>query len=147
MMRRDIDDIYGAPEAGDGQQEDLPLFAGPFAQSKVDADALERVVAGLIWERSRAVPLTIAEITAMTGMPDRKVKEIVEQLRGTHRCAIGASRQEPAGYFWIRTAADRETAVRPYREQILSMWRTLRALDSPAALRELHGQLRFGSER
>lgn len=122
-----------------------------FAQSLIAPSALERAVAILIYPRRRPVPISIAAIVGVIGaeftpLTDRKVKEIVEQLRLTHHCPIGASRQEPFGYFWIVTAADRETAVRPYRQQILTMWRTLRALDSPAALRELHGQLRLEEE-
>ena len=79
-------------------------------------------------------------------MTARTVKAVVENLRSHHHCAIGASREDPPGYFWIRTAEDREVAVRPYRNQILTMWRTLRVLDSPASLRELHGQLRLPEE-
>ena len=121
----------------------LPLFDGPFAHSKLTPTAHEKVIAGLIFQRARILPISIADITVCTGLDERTVKGHVEQLRSAHRCAIGSSRQAPAGYFWIRTAADRDTAVKPYREQILSMWRTLRVLDSPAALRELHGQLRL----
>ncbi|MDE2097832.1 MAG: hypothetical protein KGL39_11335 [Patescibacteria group bacterium] len=122
----------------------LPLFdEGPFSRSTVDPAPMEKVVAGLIFNRESIRPLAIADLVVMCGMSARQVKQTVEELRRTHHCAIGASRQEPSGYFWIRTAADRETAVRPYREQILTMWQTLRALDSPASLRELHGQLRL----
>jgi hypothetical protein len=125
---------------------------GPFAQSSLTPTTTERLVASLIWAHRRPIPITIAHIIAACKttygetVSERTVKGIVEQLRVSHRCPIGASREAPAGYFWIRTAADRETAVRPYREQILSMWRTLRVLDSPSALRELHGQLRLEAE-
>jgi hypothetical protein len=40
-------------------------------------------------------------------------------------------------------AADREAAVGPYRAQILRMFEVLRALDEPARVRELLGQLRL----
>ena len=120
----------------------------PFEKSTVPPDPLEKVVAGLIWQHQRSAPISIDEIVRTCGhsLSDRKVKEIVEQLRVTHRCAIGASRQTPFGYFWVRTADDREAAVKPYREQILSMWRTLRVLDSQEKLRELYGQLRLDQE-
>lgn len=132
-----------------------PLFEqaaepGPFAESKIKPTPLEALVAGLIWRRKgRREPISIAEILRLSGvdgLSERKVKDVVEQLRTMHRMPIGASRQEPAGYFRIMDAADREAAVRPYREQIISMWRTLRVLDSQEKLRELHGQLRLGDE-
>jgi hypothetical protein len=126
-------------------QWELPLLDAPFAKSKIDPIGTEKTVAALIWLRSRGDPIGIAEIIEQTGgvMAARTVKAIVESLRSHHHCAIGASRENPPGYFWIRTAEDREAAVRPYRNQILTMWRTLRVLDSPASLRELHGQLRL----
>lgn len=142
-MKQDVDDVYG--RAAEGA---LPLFdEGPFSHSPIDPEPVEKVVAGLIWQRDRVRPIAIREITAATGMSERAVKETVEQLRTAHRCAIGAARQEPFGYFWIRSAEDREIAVRPYREQIFTMLRTLRVLDSPAALREFLGQLRLEVER
>jgi predicted ArsR family transcriptional regulator len=140
------DDLYGSPVGFQPVTEggvDLPLFDGPFAHSKIVPTLVERNVADLIFGRRRIFPVTIAEITEALGIRERTVKEIVEQLRAAHRCAIGASRQAPFGYFWIYTAVDRETAVRPYREQILTMFRTLRVLDSQAGLRELLGQLRL----
>jgi hypothetical protein len=118
-------------------------LAGPFALSKIEPHPVEQTIADLIWLRERVTPITIAAIVASTGLSERVVKHVVEHLRSTHRCAIGASREAPFGYFWIHTAADREAAVRPYREQILTMWKTLRVLDSPASLRELLGQLRL----
>jgi hypothetical protein len=69
-------------------------------------------------------------------------------LRVTHRVPIGARRTEPVGYFRMVDAEDWKEGLRPYREQVISGWRTLRALDSEPALRELLGQLTFeGDER
>lgn len=127
---------------------------GPFERSKLAPTALETLVAELIYARQgRAHPIPIAEIiewfeehAATVGterLTERRVKDVVEQLRAAHRCPIGARRGQPEGYFWIVDAADREAAVEPYRRQILAMWRTLRVLDSTASLRELHGQLRL----
>lgn len=142
-MKRATDDVYGAPPPEDFG----PLFDSPFSASRVAPTGVEKVIARIIWNHTRNKPVPITMLALHCGLNDRQVKGIVEDLRCTHRCAIGASRQEPSGYFWIRSAEDREAAVRPYREQILTMWRTLRSLDSPASLRELHGQLRLEAER
>ena len=56
---------------------------------------------------------------------------------------IGALRDWPGGYFWMVDARDFEVGLQPYRQQVVSGWRLLRALDEPARLRELHGQLRM----
>jgi hypothetical protein len=124
------------------------IETGPFARSKVPPTALEAVIAELIWNHAgRECPVSISEIIRDVGLGwafelnARKVKEVVEQLRVMHRVPIGARRTAPFGYFRIVDAADREAAVGPYREQILTMWRTLRVLDSPERCRELLGQL------
>jgi hypothetical protein len=115
---------------------------GPFAESKVLPDAKERVVAGMIWAHpGRAKPIPITALTAATGWNAREIKGIVEQLVVTHRMKIGGRRGEPGGYFRIVDAEDQEAAVRPYRDQIFSMWRRLRVLMGKHRLAELAGQL------
>jgi len=68
---------------------------------------------------------------------------VVEQLVVSHWMKIGGRREAPAGYYMIETAEDLATAVGPYRAQIISMWRRLRVLMQPQALRELLGQLKL----
>ncbi len=122
-----------------------PLFEwaeGPFTRSKVQPTPQEALVGGLIWKHTgRRNPISIAEITRQTGFHARQVKEVVEQLRVTHRAAIGARREEPAGYFRIVDAEDLEETVGPYRSQILRMFQVYRALDEAHRVREFLGQL------
>lgn len=123
-----------------------PLFAeaGPFDASTAAPSSMEQVVGDWIWRhQGRANPIAIAELEKITGLSARALKGIVEQLRVAHHMPIGANRDEPAGYFWIVDAADQVAAVGPYKAQIISMWRTLRVLDSKTSLRELLGQLRL----
>lgn len=140
---------FAAHDLGGGRE--LPLFdraEGPFARSKVEPTPVEALVAGLIWRRAgRRCPIPIAEIQRQTGLSERKVKEVVEGLRVTHRAAIGASREEPAGYYRIVDAEDREAAVGPYRSQVARMFRVLRALDDPARVKELLGQMTLEAEK
>jgi hypothetical protein len=142
MKRRFEDDMVAAPPSIDG-----PLFKleNPFADSQIAHTDNEELIAELICHRKgRARPISIHDIKALTGLSDRSVKEVVEQLRITHRMPIGASRHnDNPGYFWIVDAEDRAAAVEPYKRQIITMWRTLRVLDSTEGARELLGQLRL----
>lgn len=114
----------------------------PFAQSKFRPTSIERIVADIIWQhQGRANPVSIAALTEHTGRTDREIKGIVEQLVVTHRIQIGGKRTDPVGYFIIVDAEDQAVACRAYREQIFAMWRRLGVLETPHALRELHGQL------
>lgn len=139
MPRRELDDNYGREASIDG-----PLFqdSGPFAASLIPPTDDERRVALLISQfRGKEHPVSIAQIRVQTGLSERQIKGIVEQLVVTHRIQIGGRREEPVGYFIIETAEDREAAVTPYKRQILAMLRRLRVLESKQALSEFVGQL------
>lgn len=117
---------------------------GPFSASQLPPTKEEVLVASLIWQRrGRGNPISIARLRQLTGLSERQIKGIVEQLVVAHGMRIGARREEPAGYFMIETAEDLAAAVKPYRNQILAMWRRLRVLEQPQRLRELLGQLRL----
>jgi len=122
-----------------------PLFdVGPFDHSPLSqpSSPMESIVANLIWRRQgRDNPISIAVIVENTGLSAREVKQIVEDLRSQHRMPIGAKREDPSGYFWIVDASDREVAAAPYRRQILTMWETLRRMDSVEHLRELREKM------
>ena len=125
---------------------------GAFDRSKMVPTMQEAFVAWMIWpRRGREHPITIAEIIRgrlgrYAPLTARKVKEIVQQLRVTHRCPIGARREKPAGYFWIRDAEDLEAGLGAYRAQVLEGWRVLRAIAPRAWVQELHGQLTLESD-
>jgi hypothetical protein len=144
----EFEDAYRAPSWG-------PLFdqaAGPdpFVPWREGAKPTkdETLIAALIWKhKGRANPISIARLTETTKLGDRQIKGIVEELIVTHRLPIGAKREEPYGFFAIVDAADQETAVKPYRNQILSMLRRLRVLEDSGRLREFMGQIRMELER
>jgi hypothetical protein len=122
---------------------------GPFERSQMPVTPVEGFVAGMIWRhQGRDNPVPIKEIVRVAAisfrlpnLSDRKVKEIVQQLRVVHRCPIGARREEPAGYFWIVDAEDLEAGLGPYRAQVIEGWRVLRAIAPRAWVLQLHGQL------
>lgn len=121
-----------------------------FDRSTVRPDRMEILIEGLIWQRrGRGNPISIAEIiqvSGVEGLSDRTVKGVVEQLVVTHRCRIGARRDDPSGYFWVVDAEDQAAAVAPYKAQILSMLRRLRVLDSAEDYRVFLGQMALEGE-
>ena len=142
-----MDDLYGQAPTITGPLFDTPdpwpLFAHddkPLSGATQD----ELRVAGIIMEHAgSANPVSIAAIREQTGLSERQVKGVVERLVVEFRLKIGARREEPSGYFIICSASDQEAAVGPYKAQILAMWKRLRVLEAPHALRELLGQLRL----
>jgi hypothetical protein len=135
-----------------------PLFdSNPFDHSPLGQPSsdFENIVAKLIWQhQGRHNPISIERIRANVNLSERAVKGIVSSLRTDHHMPIGAIRGASAnrgpislreetavGYFWVIDAEDREIAVAPYRGQILTMWNTLRRLDSPANLRALREEM------
>ena len=132
-------DVYGEQRLG-------PLFDqpvdGPFARSKFRPTGHETLIASLIWQhRGRARPISITRLQELTGLSERTIKGVVEELVVSHRMRIGARREDPSGYFIIEDAADLEAAVKPYKAQVIAMLRRLRALESAEAVREFLGQL------
>ncbi len=122
-----------------------PLFdRGPFDHSPAGepSSKAQALIAALIWKhQGRDNPINIEQIGRNTDYQPRDVKAIVEELRREHLMPIGAKRDEPSGYFWIVDASDREVAAAPYRRQILTMWETLRRMDSTEHLRELREKM------
>ncbi len=132
-----------------------PLFAAPVAQAVktppwregLRPSRDEAAVAEIIWRhQGRKQPVSIARIAEATGLNERSVKGVVEALVVQHHLRIGGKREEPVGYFVVCDAEDLDTATRPFRNQILAMWRRLRVLEAPHALRELLGQLTLEGE-
>lgn len=108
----------------------------------------EQAIAWIIFthHRSRHQPVSIAALGINTGLSERTIKGIIEKLRVNHRMPIGARRDEKPGYFWIVDQMDQEIACIPFRNQVLTMFKTLRVLDSPKRVRELLGQLQMEVE-
>lgn len=148
-------------DAGDFQQRreeggELPLFAavpleparpGLLDASKLPATDAERRVAELLEpHQGRENPLPLAALCEATAMTEREVKGVIERLRSDHHVRIGARRTPPAGYFIVVDAADAEVALKPYREQVMTMLRTMRLFMTEADRQQLAGQLRLALE-
>lgn len=119
----------------------------PFDRSKIRPSPAEVLLAGIIWNhqgRDRAI--SIAEIIRLAGagnylLDDRKVKDIVHELRRTHHVAIGSSRGDLPGYFVMVDLADFDAGLGAYRRQLIEGWQVLRAVAPQSWIAELRGQL------
>jgi hypothetical protein len=115
---------------------------------------IEALIGAIIWRHEgRGNPVSIVEILRLvdaqryTGLNDRKVKEIVRQLRMMHRVPIGSLRGESHGYFRMVDAEDLEAGLRPLWSQVIEELRVLRAVAPRAWVAELRGQLAMEDER
>ena len=89
----------------------------------------------------RARPL--GEIAAHLKMQPRDVKAAVKSLVEDFGLPIGASRQQPFGYFLCVTPEDMEDAIRPLVHEIESLARRVRVLGGERRLAEIFGQMRL----
>ena len=141
-MRNDRCDDTRYAEQSLGPLFEQPKPEDPFDRSEFRPTSLEAQIGRLIWQhKGRDHPISIARIRELTTMSDRAIKDVVESLIVTHKMRIGARRDAPAGYFVIETIEDQQTAVKPYRSQILAMLRRLRVLESPEEIRKFLGQM------
>lgn len=85
----------------------------------------------------------LADIAAKLKVPAREVKAIVKSLVEDFGLPIGASRQEPYGYFLCVSHDDIELAIRPLESEVISLARRVRALGGEQRLAEFFGQLQL----
>ncbi|HWQ03124.1 MAG TPA: hypothetical protein VNL38_01465 [Candidatus Nitrosotenuis sp.] len=129
---------------------DLParvreLLASP-ALLESDKEVL-RLVAG----RSAARPIRAREICAAMRWPEnesgrRDVTRTIAWLI-ENGALIGASRENPRGYFWIGSAEDQAAAAGPLRNELRALARRLRRICGPRATAELFKQLELELDR
>ncbi|HWR35988.1 MAG TPA: hypothetical protein VN622_08990 [Clostridia bacterium] len=89
----------------------------------------------------------LAAIAEKLGMQAREVKSTVKSLIEDFGIPIGASRQEPYGYFLCVTPEDYDAAERPLINEMLSIATRLRALGGEHRLNEVMGQLKLELEK
>lgn len=77
---------------------------------------------------------------------ERAIKDSAKFLLEEMEIAIGSSRERGRGGFYLCVSdADAESAVRPYRSEIYSLFRRIRCLSPNSAfVRRLNGQLELG---
>jgi hypothetical protein len=97
----------------------------------------------ITWHKGASHALPLASIADKLKMPAREVKAMVKELVEQFALPIGASRQEPYGYFLCVTAEDVELAIRPLESEVISLARRIRALGGEKRLAEFAGQLQL----
>jgi hypothetical protein len=83
----------------------------------------------LQWGSARAVQ--VRELAERTGIPARRVQDVVQQLLLRHRWPIGTSMRAPYGNYLIDTADELEATTRLLRDRGIS------ELQRAAALRRM----------
>lgn len=101
----------------------------------------------LRFRRGMAKAVSIAEITARTGMNARLVKDLIRSLVVDYRVPIGASRDsETGGYYLVMTPAEAEDTARPYIREGVAMFRRAQVFLGTRAILDLRGQLAIEEE-
>jgi hypothetical protein len=121
----------------------LHCAAGPWLLDGKPRDLLIE----LRGHKGRAAAISISTIVAKYGMNEREVKLTVKSLVEDFGIPIGASRQEPYGYFLIVSAEDLESALRPLANEVVSLARRMRKLGGTSIVKEMLGQLRVEMEK
>jgi AraC-like DNA-binding protein len=113
-------------------------YEGASGQLRTD----EQKLLDLIRPHSYEHPIKIKDLMAATGYDERRIKDLCRTLRDYHLFPIGASRQEPAGIFWITTAEAFLKYFHTIRAQALSELSTLHRM-ARKHFPELAGQLKL----
>ena len=105
-----------------------------------DARELLRI---LQWHKGASHARPLEKIATSLHASARDVKATVKLLVEDFEIPIGASRQEPYGYFLCVTQEDYDQALRPLVNELISIARRVRALASQERRSEVMGQLQL----
>jgi len=78
-------------------------------------NSTHRRVLALIERHTEAIPLSIAHISDFTGIGERAVKQIIQDLRRDHHQPIGYSRGKAHGYYMIRCPKELRAMIQRLR--------------------------------
>jgi len=123
----------------DGTQLDI------FDKLALDSDS--QFVLHLIQGRiGRQSAISVSDISELTSIPPRTVRDIVKNLIEHHLVRIGSALGSPSGYYIIRTKEEAEQNERTLRKlgiSILVRAAVLRKLTIKEYLRHLQGELKL----
>lgn len=97
----------------------------------------------LRWHKGTANARPLGSIAETLKTTEREVKQHAKTLTEEFGIPIGASRQQPHGYYLCVTAEDYAAACRPYIHEVQSLVRRLHALHPTPRLSEILGQLQL----
>ena len=111
----------------------------------LDMDSDELSVYGIIRVRAgRERAVSVEEISRLSGVAPRQVRDIVKGLIERHRVRIGSALKKPAGYYMIETreeAEQNELTLRRLGLSVLSRAAAIRKLTVREYVRQLQTEL------
>ena len=111
---------------------------GPAGLSREEEIVLDLIKA----HPGRASAIPLPALALRTGIDERRVQSIINELITRHGQLIGSASTKPAGLYWITTADEREEALRHLEHRwksILRRWWRLRG----CSIDEVLGQIRL----
>ena len=83
-----------------------------------------------------------ADLAAETGIPGRRVRQIIKDLIEQFGCPIGSLYARVGGYFWINTSGETEVTCKKMTDHAISQLSRVAVLKK-IALPDLLGQLKL----
>lgn len=117
--------------------------AGPWPLN----DEQRKVLSTLRFHVGEAAAIKGSELCRRHDLSERQLKDVMRSLVVDFKIRIGASRQQPYGYYLVKTAEDAEHAAAPYEKEIRELARRVRVLRGQQFLAELCGQLALEEEK
>ena len=111
---------------------------GPAGLSREEEIVLDLVKA----HPGRAAAIPLPDLALRTGIDERRVQAIINELITRHGQLIGSASTKPAGLYWITTPGEREEALRHLEHRwksILFRWWKLRG----CSVDDILGQIRM----
>lgn len=96
--------------------------------------------------RGRAAAISMHEIAARTGVPERTIQAIVKFLVEERQLGIGTSPTKPFGYFMLASEAERRACRNHFIRRALSTLEHAKAFDQDGIVAPLVGQARLALE-
>ena len=117
---------------------------GPVGLSREEEIVLDLIKA----HQGRAAAISLPALALRTGIDERRVQSIINELITRHGQPIGSASTKPAGLYWITTADEREEALKHLEHRwksILRRWWRLRGCSIDEVLGQI--KLEFSEER
>ena len=114
---------------------------------ELSMDSESQFVLSLIRKRiGRARAISVADISEITEIPQRTVRDIVKQLIECHHIRIGSALGRPSGYYIIETneeAEQNEKTLRSLGISILTRAAVLKKLSIKEYIGQIQGELKL----
>ena len=111
---------------------------GPAGLSRDEEIVLDLIKA----HQGREAAISLPALALRTGIDERRVQSIINELITRHGQLIGSASTKPAGLYWITTPDEREEALKHLEHRwksILRRWWRLRG----CSIDEVLGQIRL----